>query len=46
MAIVWSGVSVATVGVKSYSGLMGVRFALGLVEAPLLPGAIYLLGCW
>ncbi|EKJ72786.1 hypothetical protein NXS19_012892 [Fusarium pseudograminearum] len=46
MAIVWSGVSVATVGVSSYSGLMGVRFALGLVEAPLLPGAIYLLGCW
>ncbi|KAH8171833.1 major facilitator superfamily protein [Sarocladium implicatum] len=46
MAIVWSGVSASTVGVSSYSGLMGVRFALGLVEAPLLPGAIYLCGCW
>lgn len=46
MAIVWSGVSCATIGVSDYSGLMGVRFALGLVEAPLLPGAIYLLGTW
>jgi MFS family permease len=46
MAMVWSGVSAATCGVTDYKGLIGVRFALGLVEAPLLPGAVYLLGCW
>jgi MFS family permease len=46
MAIVWSGVSAATCGVSDYRGLIGVRFALGVVEAPLLPGAIYLVGCW
>ena len=46
MAMVWSGVSAATCGVTDYRGLIGVRFALGLVEAPLLPGAVYLLGCW
>ena len=46
MAMIWSGVSAATCGVTDYRGLIGVRFALGLVEAPLLPGAVYLLGCW
>lgn len=46
MAIVWSGVSAATIGVKNYQGLMVVRFFLGLVEAPLLPGAVFLLSCW
>ena len=46
MAIVWSGVSAATCGVTNSSGLIGIRFALGVVEAPLLPGAVYLLGCW
>lgn len=45
-AIVWSGVSAATCGATNYSGLVAVRFFLGLVEAPLFPGAIYLLGCW
>lgn len=37
-AIVWSGVSAATAGVKSFEGLVAVRFFLGLVEAPLFPG--------
>ncbi|KAI7552030.1 MFS general substrate transporter [Hortaea werneckii] len=46
MAMVWSGVSAATCGAKDYKGLVLVRFFLGLVEAPLFPGAIYLLGCW
>lgn len=46
MAIVWSGVSAATIGTTNYEGLMVVRFFLGLVEAPLLPGAVYLLSCW
>jgi MFS family permease len=45
-AIVWSGVSAATAGVKSYEGLVAVRFVLGLVEAPLFPGAMYLMSCW
>ncbi|KAI7241108.1 hypothetical protein KC330_g856 [Hortaea werneckii] len=46
MAMVWSGVSAATCGAKDYKGLVLVCFFLGLVEAPLFPGAIYLLGCW
>ena len=37
-AIVWSGVSTATAGVSTYSGLLAVRFFLGIVEAPLFPG--------
>lgn len=37
-AIVWSGVSAATAGTTNYSGLVAVRFFLGLVEAPLFPG--------
>lgn len=38
MALVWSGVSAATCGVTNYSGLLAVRFFLGVVEAPLFPG--------
>lgn len=38
MAILWSGVSAAIAGVKTYEGLLAVRFFLGLVEAPLFPG--------
>ncbi|PSN73539.1 MFS general substrate transporter [Corynespora cassiicola Philippines] len=46
MAMVWSGVSAATCGVTNYRGLIAVRFFLGLVEAPLFPGAIYVMSCW
>ncbi|KAI7090315.1 MFS general substrate transporter [Hortaea werneckii] len=46
MAMVWSGVSAATCGANNYRDLVLLRFFLGLVEAPLFPGAIYLLGCW
>lgn len=46
MAITWSGVSAATCGATNYQGLWAVRFFLGIVEAPLFPGAIYLMSCW
>ncbi|CEI38435.1 hypothetical protein FVEN_g12138 [Fusarium venenatum] len=46
MAILWSGVSAAVAGVKTYEGLLAVRFFLGLVEAPLFPGAIYVMSSW
>ncbi|WQF89196.1 Putative major facilitator superfamily, MFS transporter superfamily [Colletotrichum destructivum] len=45
-ALVWSGVSAATAGVKNYNGLVACRVMLGLCEAPLLPGAIYIMSCW
>ncbi|KAF2208616.1 hypothetical protein CERZMDRAFT_114568 [Cercospora zeae-maydis SCOH1-5] len=45
-AVIWSGAAAGIAGVKSYEGLLAVRFCLGLVEAPLFPGAIYLLSCW
>jgi MFS family permease len=45
-AFVWSGVAAAVAGVKSYEGLLAVRFFLGVVEAPLFPGAVYHLSCW
>lgn len=45
-AIVWSGVSAATAGVKNYQGLIAVRVLLGICEAPLLPGvSIFALPC-
>lgn len=46
MAIIWSGVSVSMCGTRDFTGLVLVRFFLGVVEAPLLPGAVYLMGCW
>ena len=45
-AFVWSGVAASICGVTSYKGLLIVRFFLGVVEAPLFPGAVYLLSCW
>lgn len=45
MAMVWSGVSAATCGATNASGLFAVRFMLGVVEAPLFPGAIYVMSC-
>jgi hypothetical protein len=38
MAIVWSGVSASMCGTTNFTGLVLVRFFLGVVEAPLLPG--------
>ncbi|EAW08535.1 putative MFS transporter [Aspergillus clavatus NRRL 1] len=41
------GVCMALMGiVKNYSGLMAVRWFLGLTEAGLFPGVGYLLSCW
>lgn len=37
-AILWSGVSAATAGVKTPGELFGVQFILGIIEAPLFPG--------
>lgn len=39
----WSVVSACTALVKNYSGLVIVRFFLGVAEAPFYPGALYLL---
>ncbi|KAJ0337915.1 hypothetical protein COL922a_006228 [Colletotrichum nupharicola] len=46
VSILSVGVSAATCGVKNYQGLIAVRFFLGVVEAPLFPGAIYVMSCW
>ncbi|KAK0384640.1 hypothetical protein NLU13_8726 [Sarocladium strictum] len=45
-ALVWSAVSAATVGCKSAGALWAVQFVLGIVEAPLFPGAVFLMACW
>ncbi|KAL8396574.1 hypothetical protein RB594_003595 [Gaeumannomyces avenae] len=45
-AIVWSAVSAATAGVKNSTELIVVRFFLGILEAPLFPGSVYLLNGW
>ena len=42
-AAVWSCVSASTAGTHSYSGLVAVRFFLGIVEAPFFPGVSLLL---
>ncbi|KAI8649140.1 MFS domain-containing protein [Fusarium keratoplasticum] len=44
--VVWSCVSAATAGVTSFSGLIAVRFFLGIVEAPFFPGAFFMLSAW
>ncbi|KAF2008505.1 MFS general substrate transporter [Aaosphaeria arxii CBS 175.79] len=46
VAIFWSGISAATVAVKSPGQLFAVQFILGVFEAPFFPGAVYLMSCW
>ncbi|KAJ4991056.1 major facilitator superfamily transporter [Stagonosporopsis vannaccii] len=45
-AIIWSGVSAATAGVSNPGELFAVQIVLGIVEAPLFPGAVFLMSCW
>ncbi|KAH7075597.1 major facilitator superfamily domain-containing protein [Paraphoma chrysanthemicola] len=45
-ALLWSGVSAATAAVKTPNELFAVQFILGIIEAPLFPGAVYLMSCW
>ncbi|KAL4797889.1 major facilitator superfamily domain-containing protein [Aspergillus venezuelensis] len=44
--MVWSCVSAVTAGVTSFSGLVAVRFFLGIVEAPFFPGGFYVVSSW
>ena len=39
----WATVAALTAVVKGYTGLVLVRFFLGIVEAPFYPGALYIL---
>ncbi|KAK6365147.1 hypothetical protein LTS17_011625 [Exophiala oligosperma] len=43
---IWGIVSGCTAAVQSYSGLVTVRFVLGIVEAPFFPGAVFLISSW
>ncbi|SCO82537.1 related to putative tartrate transporter [Fusarium oxysporum] len=45
-AFIWSAISALTVLCTSAGGLWGVQFVLGIVEAPLFPGAVFLMSCW
>ncbi|EIN13832.1 MFS general substrate transporter [Punctularia strigosozonata HHB-11173 SS5] len=46
LVIIWGVVCCLVSTVKSASGLLAVRFFLGLAEAGFLPGLIYWIGCW
>lgn len=43
---IWSCISASTASVHNFSGLVAVRFFLGVSEAPFFPGAFFLLSCW
>jgi MFS family permease len=40
---IWAVVSACTAMAKNYTGLVLVRFMLGVAEAPFYPGALYML---
>ncbi|KAK2057454.1 major facilitator superfamily transporter [Colletotrichum caudatum] len=44
--MLWSIVSGSTAAAKSFGNLVAIRVALGLVEAPFFPGALFILSCW
>ncbi|EXJ84243.1 hypothetical protein A1O3_04910 [Capronia epimyces CBS 606.96] len=43
---IWAIVSGCAAAVQGYTGLVTVRFFLGIVEAPFFPGAVFLLSSW
>lgn len=45
-AFLWSAISAATAGCTTPQHLFAVQFILGIFEAPLFPGAVYLMSCW
>lgn len=45
-AFVWSLVSGMTALCTNAGGLFAVQIVLGIVEAPLFPGAVFLMSCW
>jgi len=45
-AFLWSGISAATFACQSAESLWALQFILGIVEAPLFPGAVFLMSCW
>ncbi|KAF9893667.1 hypothetical protein FE257_009835 [Aspergillus nanangensis] len=45
-AILWSIIATAMAASQSYSQIAGLRFLLGLFEAPFAPGALWLMSCW
>ncbi|KAI5358031.1 Putative major facilitator superfamily, MFS transporter superfamily [Septoria linicola] len=44
--MVWSAVSASTAAATNPQTLFVIRFFLGITEAPLFPGAVYLMSCW
>jgi MFS family permease len=42
-AFLWSGISAATFACTNAAGLWGLQFILGITEAPLFPGAVFLM---
>ncbi|CED82688.1 Permease of the major facilitator superfamily [Phaffia rhodozyma] len=43
---IWGGMTVSAMGINSYSGLVALRFCLGIIEAGFFPGVIFLMSCW
>ncbi|EJD40791.1 MFS general substrate transporter [Auricularia subglabra TFB-10046 SS5] len=46
LTMVWSLISGLHATVRSPTGLLAVRFALGVAEAGYVPGAVFWLACW
>lgn len=46
VVIIWGIVSGATGFVQNFSGLVALRFLVGVTEAPYFPGCIFFLSCW
>ncbi|GAM88972.1 hypothetical protein ANO11243_070060 [Dothideomycetidae sp. 11243] len=44
--ITWGIVTLCTAAVRSYGGLLAVRFCLGIAEAGFFPGVVYYLCLW
>jgi MFS family permease len=44
--MIWSVVSAATAALTNRQGLFALRVCLGFVEAPLYPGAVFIMSCW
>jgi len=44
--VVWGALCACMATLKTYSGLLALRFFLGCVEAGFFPGVLFIMSCW
>jgi MFS family permease len=44
--VVWGALCACMATLKTYHGLLALRFFLGCIEAGFFPGVLFIMSCW